>query len=408
LLRVRPYRTTDNKIDGLVVVLVDIDQLRRSQQELREARDYARSIIESVPLPLAVLDLDLKIRSTNEAFCVLSGSTSSQLELRFLPDLAAALWGLDRPLQTYLDQLRKAEGGLTSFQFEHKTPGDESKVFLIRGCLLRPDGVRFLLVTFEDITAHKEVERLLKVEGERLAGQVELTAKELERSEHQLRALTGSLFAAQEEERRRVARELHDDVSQRLAKLDLDSDAVEKLIESDKAAAKEMMEGLRSELADLATDVRRVSHRLHPSALEDLGLPAALEALVEEFGEREQMITTFFGQLNAPLSIDVATSLFRITHEALRNIAKHAGRTHVKVDLRQLDSVVQLQVVDFGAGFDPANRQFGLGIISMEERARLIESEFNVRSAPGRGTQITVTVPLSRAAAAGGDQIDDA
>ena len=106
LLRVRPYRTTDNKIDGLVVVLLDVDQLRRSQQELRGTRDFARSIIESVPLPLAVVGLDFRIRSVNDAFRNLSGSGKEDLDRRSLPDLASAVWGLDEPLRTHLEALR--------------------------------------------------------------------------------------------------------------------------------------------------------------------------------------------------------------------------------------------------------------------------------------------------------------
>jgi two-component system, chemotaxis family, CheB/CheR fusion protein len=91
LLRVRPYRTTDNKIEGLVVALVDIDQLRRIQQELRTARDFSRSVIQGVPLPLAVVDSDLRIRATNQAFCTLTHLENGDLERRFLPALAGSL-----------------------------------------------------------------------------------------------------------------------------------------------------------------------------------------------------------------------------------------------------------------------------------------------------------------------------
>ncbi|MBV9038730.1 MAG: PAS domain-containing protein, partial [Acidobacteriaceae bacterium] len=396
LLRVRPYRTTDNKIEGLVMVLVDIDQLRRSQQELREARDFAASVIENIPLPLVVVDLDFKIHSTNEAFCALAGSSSQGLERRLLPDLAAALWGTDQPLRSYLENLQKEKDLGKGFMFEHKTPGENSKVFCIRGRVLHPDSVQFLLVTFEDMTVHKEVERLLKAEGERLASEVESTTKELGRSQDELRALTGSLFTSQEEERRRLARELHDDISQRLAAFDLDSNEVLRHLGADSSLAEQKLQEIRGRMRGLSEDVRRLSHQLHPSTLEDLGLASALRSLTGEFGEREKMITTFSAQELPPaIPIEVATGLYRIAQEALRNVAKHAGKTHVKVLLRGKPEALELQVADSGLGFDTEDKRSGLGLISMEERARLIGATLKIESALGEGTKVTVDVLLS-------------
>ncbi|MBV8709031.1 MAG: PAS domain-containing protein [Acidobacteriaceae bacterium] len=396
LLRVRPYRTTDNKIEGLVMVLVDIDQLRRSQQELREARDFAASVIENIPLPLVVVDLDFKIHSTNEAFCALVGSSSQGLERRLLPDLAAALWGTDQPLRSYLENLQKEKDLGKGFMFEHKTPGENSKVFCIRGRVLHPDSVQFLLVTFEDMTVHKEVERLLKAEGERLASEVESTTKELGRSQDELRALTGSLFTSQEEERRRLARELHDDISQRLAAFDLDSNEVLRHLGAGSSLAEQKLQEIRGRMRVLSEDVRRLSHQLHPSTLEDLGLASALRSLTGEFGEREKMITTFSAQELPPaIPIEVATGLYRIAQEALRNVAKHAGKTHVKVLLRGKPEALELQVADSGLGFDTEDKRSGLGLISMEERARLIGATLKIESALGEGTKVTVDVLLS-------------
>jgi two-component system CheB/CheR fusion protein len=261
---------------------------------------------------------------------------------------------------------------------------------------MHPDSVQFLLVTFEDITAHREVERLLKTEGERLASEVESTTKELGRSREELRALTGGLLTSQEEERRRLARELHDDISQRLAAFDLDSNEVFQNITTHPALAEQKCHQIRARMRELSEDVRRLSHRLHPSAIEDLGLASALRSLTEEFGEREKMITTFSAQdLPEVLPVEVATGLYRIAQEALRNVAKHAGKTHVKVSLRGRPGALELQVQDFGLGFDADDKRSGLGLISMEERARLIHATLNVESALGEGTKVIVDVPLS-------------
>ncbi len=395
LLRVRPYRTTENKIDGLVVMLVDIDQVRRTQQELLEARDFARSIIEGIPLPLAVIDSEFRIRSTNEAFCALANSSAGTLERRSLPDLAARLWGMAEPLGSALRGLRDNAKQGRSFEIEHKTSGESPKVFLIRGRVLKSDGEQFLLVTFEDVTAHKEVERLLKVESERLANEVNSATKELDRSREELRALTGSLMTSQEDERRRLARELHDDISQRLAALSMLGDKALADITKDPMTARQELQQTLTQLGELSEEVRSLSHRLHPSMIEDLGLATALRSLTEEFGEREEMITTFFSRsVPETLPIEVATGLYRIAQEAFRNIAKHAGKTHVKVSLTGKDHRVQLRVADAGKGFDTERKRSGLGLTSIQERARLIGGTANIQSAPGEGTKITVSAPL--------------
>ncbi len=396
LLRVRPYRTTDNKIEGVVVVLLDIDQLRRSQQELRGARDFARSVIANIPLPLAVVDLEFRIRDLNDAFRDLAGlGANEDVDRRLLTDIASFAWGLDEPLRSHLENLRQNINAGGSFAFEYKPSGDNGRVFNIQGRTLKPDGNTFLLITIEDITSHHEVERFLKIERERLATEVATAAQELGRTQEELRALAGSLFTSQEDERRRVARELHDDISQKLALLAID---VEQMIpeigKSKKSHAARALEHVRSSVSSLAESVRGISHALHPSVIDDLGLAPAIKSLVSDFSERDHMIATFSSQ-NLPASIpfQIATGLYRITQEALRNVSKHAGRTHVKVLLRGEPDRLILQVTDFGEGFDTRVRNAGLGLIGMEERARLIKGSFKIESEVGKGTEITVEVP---------------
>ena len=402
LLRVRPYRTADNKIEGLVVALVDIDQLRRSQQELRSARDFSRSVIQGVPLPLVVVDSELKIRATNQAFCSLTRLSSVELDRRFLPALASTLWDLDVQFLEKLEKLRDTHSAGENFELEQAIHGDPPRYFCIRGCVLQPDGEQYLLATIEDITAHKEAERVLKTEQQRLTSEVEVKTQALGRSQDELRALAVSLFNSQEEERRRIARELHDDVSQRLAALEIDSDQAEQSLSAEGAVSRESLQRIRARLAKLSQDVREMSHRLHPSIIEDLGLKPALQALTDEFGRRENMIATFSAQ-DAPdhIPLDVATVLYRIAQEALRNVSKHAGQTHARVSLRGTPDGLQLLVADFGNGFDPEGRKAGLGFVSMEERARQIGATLHVNSAPGEGTRVTVNVPFSTQRATG-------
>ena len=272
---------------------------------------------------------------------------------------------------------------------------DGKRTLLVQATQLQPDGERFTLITFEEITAHKEIERLLKGEGERLATQVAETTRELDRHREELRALTDMLMTSQENERRRVARELHDDVSQRMALVDMECETALQTIESDPAQARDKLQQLREEIAKISTDVRNLSHRLHPSTLEHLGPAAALESLLHEFTQREETITSFYSdELPEELPLDLTTGLYRITQEALRNVVKHAGKAHVRVSLHKTDSHLILEVADSGKGFDVEQHSSGLGLISMKERARLLGATLNFESAPRRGTTVIVRAPL--------------
>jgi two-component system, chemotaxis family, CheB/CheR fusion protein len=233
------------------------------------------------------------------------------------------------------------------------------------------------------------------LQRERLAGEVASTARELGRTQDELRALAARLFTSQEEERRRVARELHDDISQKLALLEIDAQQVEPQITSDPVRARKELERVRIAVGDLSEEVRRISHALHPSVIEDLGITPAIRSLVEDFRDREDMIVTFQAD-NVPdgIPLEIATGLYRITQEALRNTAKHAGRTHVKVTLVGEPGHIRLQTIDAGKGFDPRANRSGLGLISMQERARILRGKLTIESKLGEGTKVTVDVPL--------------
>jgi two-component system CheB/CheR fusion protein len=394
LLRVRPYRTSENKIEGLVVVLLEIDQLRRSQQYLVDARDFASSLVESVPVPIVVLNQDCTIRTHNTAFRQLAKLPGKELEGRSFPDLVALRWGLDR-LSDKLDQLLRSPMG-SSIEFEHQSTIGEAKNLLIKGRSLATDGNRVLLLMMEDVTVRREAEQLVSRQKEALESEIEIAAQKLNRTQEELRGLTAHLFNVQEEERQRVARELHDDISQRLSLLEMLLHDVDVEDATQKNRAK--IENAQNQIQSINTDVRLISHRLHPAILNDLGLSAALKALVSEFGERESMPATFVTQnLPESWSSEAATALFRIAQEALRNVAKHAGKTHVKVVLAGEGDHLHLKVMDFGIGFDQEmeNRADGLGMISMQERARLAGGKLKVTSKLGEGTTVSAEVPVN-------------
>jgi two-component system CheB/CheR fusion protein len=393
LFRVRPYRTSENKIEGLVMVLVDIDQLRKSKQELKHARDFAQAVTDSVSIPIVVLNMDLRIRTANSAFRELAGRPPEDLDGHSFPDIVQLLWNMGsvRPM---LEQLREQAPAGPGFELDHEIQTPEYRAFEIRGRIVQIEGEQVMLLTLEDITSRKQAERIIQREKEQLEGTVRSAVQALGRTQQELRELSASLFKAQEEERRRVARELHDDISQRLAVLGIDLQHVSQSVPQD-SEARSLVNALASRTGALAEDIRKISHGLHPAMLDDLGLFYALKALADEFSERENMLVTLQRE-NVPEDIpqNVAGTLYRIAQEALRNVAKYAGRTHVKITLAGTDGRIRLEVADFGEGFDMDTARHGLGLISIAERAHLVNGKLSVNSALGKGTTIAVDVPL--------------
>jgi signal transduction histidine kinase len=251
-----------------------------------------------------------------------------------------------------------------------------------------------------------ELVQRLRLVGEIIASAVArkradeaLRAKEhqLRTARDNLRVLAGLLLQAQEEERRRIAREMHDDWTQRLAVLAIDTARMEQEPGLGPSALAQL-QAMRGELVGLSEDVHALSRQLHPSILDDLGLADALLSECASFARREGIAVDYRPE-GVPASVpkEVALCVYRVAQEALRNIARHARVTAARVSLAGTGRDLLLSVQDEGAGFDPAGARSrpALGLSSMEERVRLIQAELSVRSAPGRGTTVTVRVPLT-------------
>lgn len=364
-----------------------------ARQHLVDARDFASSVVECVPVPIVVLNRDCTIRTENTAFSRLTQMQAKDLVGRSFPDLVWHLWGVDA-LEGRLGALLNAPMGST-IEIERMSTRGDRKNLVIKGQALSTDGDRVLLLILEDITVRREAEQVAASGKEALEGEIAVGARRLSRSQENMRWLAAHLFNIQEEERQRVARELHDDISQRLSLLELLLHEVRPENTSNENYSK--LESAREQIQSICTDVRLISHRLHPAILKDLGLSAALRALVTEFGDRENMPATYLTQ-NLPESWSpiAATAIYRIAQEALRNVSKHAGKTHVKVVLSGDGDKLLLKVMDFGIGFDQDGdtQPLGLGMISMQERARLAGGTMNVNSRLGEGTTVSVEVPV--------------
>jgi PAS domain S-box-containing protein len=247
---------------------------------------------------------------------------------------------------------------------------------------------KLIYAAARDITERKEAEEATR-ESERM----------LRQNEDDLRMLAGRLIYAQEEERSHLARELHDDLAQRLAVFAIDVGRLEQQLMDPPAPIQEELREMQNGIVKISQDIHSLSRQLHPSILDDLGLIKAVESECTSFSKREG-IKIVFNYENIPRDIpkDISLSLYRIIQEGLSNISKHACAEHISVSLKGIDHDVLLSVKDDGIGFDSAEvqKQPGLGFSSMRERARLIHGEFSIKSQPERGTVITVRAPLTR------------
>jgi len=237
-----------------------------------------------------------------------------------------------------------------------------------------------VLVIGRDITERKHLEKATGTHGA------------------EIRALAARLLTVAEEERRRVSRELHDNLVQQLASLAFDVGGLAADIPSPEHT-RIRLQSLQSRVVKVSEEARHIAYELHPSVVDDLGLVISLKALCDKFAAEHDLIVEFKDDsLPRPIPQQVGSGLYRIAQESLQNTANHAHAKHVTVHLIQREQELRLSIEDDGAGFDPMSvkGKGRLGLVSMEERARLLNAELSIESKPGHGARVVVTVPLSQ------------
>jgi PAS domain S-box-containing protein len=288
----------------------------------------------------------------------------------------------DRPL---FDSRARAhlDGAAPTFELEHRMLHKDGSVrwFLARGSATTHNGTRptRLLGTSTDITERKRVQ------------------EELEASYRQIRGLAGRLIFEQETERARIARDLHDDASQELAALSIGLGMLRRRLVEDPASADTAVRSLQERAVVVGEQIRRFSHELHPGVLQRAGLVAALRAHCAEFGEQQGVEVDLRSDVDSnSITPTVAVCLYRVAQEAFHNIAKHAGAHRVAVVLNRTDSGIALAITDDGHGFDQGSAEHGkgLGLVSLDERVRLLGGTLTVESIPEHGTSIRAQIPL--------------
>ncbi len=244
-----------------------------------------------------------------------------------------------------------------------------------------------------EITRRKEAERQLLAANSALAKELQ----ERTRAENEIKALTARLIGAQEDERTRIARELHDDLCQELASLSIAATNLKRNIGPEAVEARAQSERIQQKLIHLSQSVRQLSHSLHPALLQYSGLAAALENYCSEFGNLTGLTIFFHAEGSFDrLATPVALCLFRIAQETLQNVRKHAQVDQARLRVTRSAESVSLTISDDGVGFDPLHTSGsqGLGLVSIKERVRLVNGTLRMESQPQKGTTLVVTVPL--------------
>lgn len=364
---------------AIVVLMVRGARRARVDQALHDSGERFRFVVDGGPAYIWTTGPDAKIDYANSACAEFTGLSTEELMGNGWFD---AIHPDDR------DQVAgiwfSAIEARTPFQFEYR--------------VRRADGVyRWLVATGAprywrdgsfagyagcdiDINERKDAEDM-----------VAASQRALEMSQHDIQQLAGQLLTAHEDERRRLARELHDDLTQRLARLAIDAGRMEGA-----PASREGARALREGLVRLSEDVHALSYRLHPSVLDDLGPVEALRTECDRVATHGALRVDVNAKgVPEPLPAEAALCLFRVAQEALSNAERHAHASTVTVLLSSNGNGLQLEVSDNGRGFNPAGPRdhASLGLASMRERVRLLHGELGIDSAPGRGTSVVARVP---------------
>ncbi len=381
----RPVRTSKGLISGVIVAGRDITERKRTQEALEQSEvRFARAFFDA-PVPLNIVRAsDGKFIEVNERFMELFGYNREELIGHTSAELG--FYGNDADRENVNNRLL-AEGCVRDLEIGTPTQSGAQLCVLISAVPVVMNGEECILGTLLDITERKKAE----VERENLIEQ-------LHEAQGQQQMLSARLMEAQENERRVIARELHDEVGQALTALKINLQTVQRKYQSglDLAESIAMVEHTLQQ-------VRSISLNLPPTVLEDLGLAPAVRWLLDRMGREARFGTTFVSSLeDTRLAPQIEITCFRVAQEALTNVMRHAGAQHVKVELAQADDELHLTIQDDGSGYDVekayqrARQGNSLGLVGMQERVDLAGGRMEIESMAGMGTKIHASFPLGQ------------
>lgn len=370
-----PIFDSDGKIIGLSAIERDITERKRQETILRESEERFR---------MAARAGKMFAYEWNAATDVIvrSGESASILGV----DESTPLTGEQAVDRVHPDDRERLLAALAAL-------GPQKPFLSVSYRILRPDAT-MIWVHRTSVAHFDETGSILRIVG------MVADISERKRAEEALANARNRLAEAQEEERARIARELHDDIGQRLTLLTLELEQLRRSFPDLPVAIQNRLDELRDQTMEMGADLQSLSHELHSAKLEYLGIAAVALGFCREFAENQKVeIDCKASGLPSPLPPAVALCLFRVLQEALHNSLKHSGVRHFEVRLWTMPDGIHLTVRDSGAGFDreEARESQGLGLISMEERLKLVDGTLLIESQPNRGTTIHARVPLNSA-----------
>jgi PAS domain S-box-containing protein len=373
---------------------IAILQRKQADEALRESQRFTDRVVQAAPDLVYIYDLiEQRHVYTSRRVAEFFGYTPDQIHKMDPASFKEALHPEDVSKLAELKQRFAAAQDHEVIEMEYRLKDAGGAWHWVRSrdvvfSRTEAGAPKEILCVAVDITEHRRAEDALRA-----------SEAALRHSQDTLRALTARLISAQEEERRRLARELHDELNQRLTVLAIEAAKLEPQLSSSPDLVRERLEWLQEQLGNLSEEVRLLSHQLHPAVLDYLGLGTALEAECDGFSKREG-IPVNFRRESVPESLpeEVSLCLYRVAQEGLKNVAKHAHATEVTVTLAGTEEGVLLSVCDSGVGFDPESvtGKGGLGLVSMEERVRLVNGSLSVTFRPAEGTEVVARIPLPR------------
>jgi PAS domain S-box-containing protein len=345
----------------------------KAQKAKPDGEPLFRSLFEAAPVGIALEDLEGRPLYANPALCSLLGFSEKELRRKHCvefspPEDVEKDWAL-------FEQLRK--GAINNYRLDKR--------------FIRKDGAV--------IWGHLSISLMRKIHG--LAPLVVAMVEDISEkkaAEEKLQHLASRLIRAQEEERQRIARELHDDIAQRLSLLVAGLAELRDSMPSGQGSQSVLASDLHRRGDEVAMDIQTLSHDLHTSKLHYLGLEFALRNHCEKISAQRHIPIIFHAkEVPAIFPLDLQLCFFRVAQEALNNVVKHSRSAEAFVELTHSDGVIALKVKDLGVGFDPSAYCEGIGLSSMSERLRMFGGDLIVDSRPGAGTTIIATLKLEKA-----------
>jgi two-component system CheB/CheR fusion protein len=407
LVRLRPYRTTDDRIDGVVITLQDISERRQAEDNLRRGEERLRLLIEGAT--------DYAIFTMSRAGTIDSWNSGAQRLFQYSADEAIGqnvevlFTAEDRSAGVPARDLAQAYETGSAADERHHVRKDGSRFYCSGTTLRLGETLGFAKIARDLSTQQQAADALRLVNADfdlrvrQRTGELEAKMKSRAEAHQHITVLLQRIVTAQEDERARIARDLHDHLGQQLTALRLSLQRHNERLESGGGDREQVVHAL-SIAEKIDNDLDFLAWELRPAALDDHGLAAALPIFVREWSQHYNIPVEYRGDKlgSGQLGRDAETVFYRVAQEALNNVLKHAHASRVDVLVEPRDGFIRLVVEDNGVGFDPAERDVirdkGIGIIGMHERASLIGASLQIESQPGQGTAVYLEAPVARQA----------